>query len=90
MHFTIKDEPSDVQNLDGVVVFVFENMSYEGLNSSIAKKLLSKLFIPNKIQGIFSIIEYKPVPVWNLVGKSSWKFPWIISKNAIVNSGFFK
>ena len=40
MRFTIKDKPSDVQNLDGVVVFVFENMSYEGLNSSIAKKLL--------------------------------------------------
>ena len=40
MRFTIKDKPSDVQNLDGVVVFVFENMSYEGLNSSIAKKLV--------------------------------------------------
>ncbi len=40
MRFTIRDDSSNVQNLDGIVVFIFDDMSTEGLNPSIKKKLL--------------------------------------------------
>ena len=40
MRFTIRDDSSNLQNLDGIVVFVFDDMSTERLDTSIAKKLL--------------------------------------------------
>ena len=56
---------------------------------SIEKKLFSNLFIPRKTNGIFSIKEYKPVPVCILTGRLSKYLPCITSRKSKVRLGLF-